>query len=371
MFIDHLRIYAKAGDGGNGCASFRREKFVPKGGPDGGDGGRGGDVILEVNSQVDTLKSFFFKPNLKAEPGTHGQSRKKTGKSGRDLVMSVPPGTIIYACVGPKGPDAEPVNIEDGMMMFYDLEAQAEDVLHPGRLDAQRTEVVADLTEEGQRFVLCSGGKGGKGNVHFKTPTHRSPLECTPGTEGEEGYFYLELRRIADAGLVGFPNAGKSTLLSQISAARPKIASYPFTTLTPMIGVMEFDGFRRASVADMPGLIEGASSKVGLGHDFLRHIWRCSLLIFVVDTPGSEGRDPIADIETLRTEIKLYDEDLSNRPWILVANKMDLPGAEENLAILRDRFRKVEIHPISAALGEGLEGLRARLKDLIGKVPTR
>jgi GTP-binding protein len=371
MFIDHLRIYAKAGDGGNGCASFRREKFVPKGGPDGGDGGRGGDVILRVSSQVDTLKAFFFKPNLKAEPGVHGQSRKKTGKSGRNLVMSVPPGTIVYACTAPKGPDAEPENIEDGMMMFYDLDAQASDVLHPGRLDDERTEVIADLTEDGAEFVLCHGGKGGKGNVHFKTATHRSPLECTPGDEGDEGYFYLELRRIADAGLVGFPNAGKSTLLSKISAAKPKIASYPFTTLTPMVGVVEFDGFRRATVADMPGLIEGASSNIGLGHDFLRHIWRCSLLIFVVDIAGSEGRDPVVDIETLRTEIKLYDEDLSNRPWIIVANKMDLPGAEENLAILRDRFPKIELIPISAELGDGLDAFRERLKERIGAVPNR
>jgi len=369
MFIDHLRIYAKAGDGGNGCASFRREKFVPRGGPDGGDGGRGGDVILQVNTQVDTLKAFFFKPNLKAEPGTHGQGKKKTGKSGRDLIMYVPPGTIIYACAAPKGPASEPENIEDGMMMFYDLDAQAEDVLHPGRLDEQRTEVLADLTQEGDRFVICHGGKGGKGNVHFKTATHRSPLECTPGVAGEEGFFYLELRKIADAGFVGFPNAGKSTLLSKLSAAKPKIASYPFTTLTPMIGVIEFDGFRRASIADMPGLIEGASSNVGLGHDFLRHIWRCALLIFVVDTPGSEGRDPVEDIQTLRTEIKLYDEDLSNRPWIIVANKMDLEGAEENLAILQDRFPKVEIIPISAAEEEGLDPLRARLEQLIGKIP--
>jgi GTP-binding protein len=371
MFIDHLRIHAKAGDGGNGCASFRREKFVPKGGPDGGDGGHGGDVILEVDSQVDTLKAFFFKPNLKAEPGIHGQSKKKTGKSGKSLVMKVPPGTIVYSCADPDGVGVEPENIEDGMALFYDLEAQAEDVLHPGRLDDQRTELVADLTEPGQRLVLCQGGKGGKGNVHFKTPTHRSPLECTPGTPGEEGYFYLELRRIADAGLVGFPNAGKSTLLSKLSAAKPKIASYPFTTLTPMVGVVEFDGFMRATIADMPGLIEGASSNVGLGHDFLRHIWRCSLLIFVVDAAGSEGRDPVEDIQTLRTEIKLYDEDLSARPWLIVANKTDLPEAAANVAILRDRFPKVEILPVSAELEEGLEPLRQRLESLIGKIPSR
>jgi GTP-binding protein len=257
------------------------------------------------------------------------------------------------------------------MALFYDLEAQAEDVLHPGRLDDQRTEVVADLTEEGHRLILCHGGKGGKGNVHFKTATHRSPLECTPGTPGDEGYFYLELRRIADAGLVGFPNAGKSTLLSKLSAAKPKIASYPFTTLTPMVGIVEFGGFMRASIADMPGLIEGASSNVGLGHDFLRHIWRCSLLIFVVDAAGSEGRDPVEDLQTLRTEIKLYDEDLSARPWIIVANKMDLPEAATHLVNLRDRFPKIEILPISAELGEGLDELRERLQVLVGRIPGR
>jgi GTP-binding protein len=367
MFIDHLRIHARAGDGGNGCASFRREKFVPKGGPDGGDGGRGGDVILEVDDQVDTLRAFFFKPNLKADHGGPGQRAKKTGKSGRSLVMKVPPGTRIYACPAATGP--EPENVEEGMALFYDLEAQAEDVLHPGRDGDASRELLADLTRHGERFVLCRGGKGGRGNVHFKTPTHRAPTECEPGEDGEEGDFYLELRRIADAGLVGFPNAGKSTLLSRLSAARPKIANYPFTTLTPMVGVVEFGDFRRATVADIPGLIEGASANVGLGHDFLRHIWRCELLLFVVDTAGSEGRDPVTDLETLRTEIKLYDEDLAKRPWMIVANKMDLPEAKAHLAAIRRKFRKIEVVPVSAEQGEGLDALRERLRDRIGKIP--
>ncbi len=368
MFVDHLRIFAKAGDGGNGSVHFRREKFVPKGGPDGGDGGKGGDVILKVDPHTDNLQAFFFKPNLKAKRGEHGQGQKKSGKGGKNLVVSVPPGTLVFAAAQPAR--EEPENVEDGMAFFYDLEAQAEDVVGPTQNEAERGELIADLTEEGRKFVLCSGGRGGKGNVHFKSPTNRAPQESTPGEPGEKGYFFLELRRIADAGLVGFPNAGKSTLLSKLSHAKPKIAAYPFTTLTPHIGVLEFPGFCRATVADIPGLIEGAHENVGLGHEFLRHIWRCSLLIHVIDMAGSEGREPIEDLEILRTEIKLYDEDLAKRPWIIVANKMDLDTAEEKLKTFRRRFPKTEIFPISALEDTGLDALRRRLQELIGHQPS-
>ncbi len=367
MFVDHLRVYAKAGDGGNGCRSFRRAKYIPKGGPDGGDGGRGGDVVFKVDPHVDNLKAFFFKPNLKAERGAHGQGQQKTGKNGKNLVLSVPPGTLVYAAQGARGD--EPENVEDGMAFFYDMDAQEEDTVGASEGENVKGELIADLTEIGQKFVLCKGGKGGKGNINFKSSTNRAPEEATPGELGEEGYFYLELRRIADAGFVGFPNAGKSTLLTKLSAAKPKVAAYPFTTLTPMVGVVEFPGFCRATIADIPGLIEGAHQNVGLGHEFLRHIWRCSLLIFVVDTAGSEGRDPIADLEQLRTEIKLYDEEMSKRPWIIVANKMDLEGSEENLEKIRQRFPKISVIPISAMEEEGLQPLRDELQGLIGKAP--
>jgi GTP-binding protein len=218
-----------------------------------------------------------------------------------------------------------------------------------------------DLTSEGQEFVLASGGKGGKGNVHFKSSRNRAPREYTEGEEGEQGHFVFELRTIADAGLVGYPNAGKSTLLRKVSAARPKVAPYPFTTLHPIVGVVEFGEYRRATIADIPGLIEGAHRNVGLGHDFLRHITRCRLLVFVLDIAGSEGRSPLEDLQNLRREIDLYDSRLSARPWFVVANKMDLPEAKENLQILRKRFGKIEVVPVSAAKGEGIDELKKML----------
>jgi GTP-binding protein len=228
-------------------------------------------------------------------------------------------------------------------------------------------ELIADLTQPGQEFVLCKGGEGGKGNVHFKSSTNRIPRESTPGESGEEGDFVFELRTIADAGLVGYPNAGKSTLLGRISSAHPKVAAYPFTTLHPIIGVVEFPGYDRATVADIPGLIEGAHLNVGLGHEFLRHIVRCKLLLFVLDMAGSEGRNPVEDLGTLREELKLHDPTLARRPWVVIANKMDLPEAEANLKAFRRRFRKREVIPISASENQGIEALKERLHELIGR----
>ena len=222
-------------------------------------------------------------------------------------------------------------------------------------------ELVADLTEVGEVFTLCKGGKGGLGNVHFKSSTHRAPTEFTPGVKGEEGMFYFELRQIADAGLVGFPNAGKSSLLGKLSAAKPKVAPYRFTTLHPMVGVIEYEGYQRVTVADIPGLIEGAHENVGLGFEFLRHILRCHLLLFVVDMAGSEVRDPCEDVATLRQEISLYDPLLAKRPWLVIANKMDLPEAAENLKYFKQRFPKVKVIPISAETGEGLAAVRKEL----------
>jgi GTP-binding protein len=226
-------------------------------------------------------------------------------------------------------------------------------------------ELLVDLTHDGQEYLLAKGGKGGKGNVHFKSSRNRAPRQYTEGEEGEQGRFLLELRTIADAGLVGYPNAGKSTLLRQISAARPKVAPYPFTTLHPIVGIVEFPGYQRATVADIPGLIEGAHRDIGLGHDFLRHITRCRVLIFVVDVAGSEARSPIEDLQQLRKEIDLYDPTLSQRPWFVVANKMDLPDAAENLAELRRRFSKVDVISVSAAKGEGIDQLKGKLGELL------
>ena len=330
MFIDRIKVFAQAGSGGRGSVSFRREKFVPKGGPDGGDGGRGGDVILRADRHVDNLSNLFYEPIIKAKSGGHGMGKKMHGKSAPAKIVKVPVGTIVW----PADEKGRPTSAAP----------------------------IVDLTRDGQEFVLCRGGAGGKGNVHFKSSRNRAPRQYTEGEEGEAGHFSLELRTIADAGLVGYPNAGKSTLLRQISAARPRVAAYPFTTLHPIIGVVEFSGYRRATIADIPGLIEGAHRGLGLGHEFLRHITRCRIFLFVIDVAGSEGRNPVEDLQQLRKELDLYDPLLSQRPWFVIANKMDLPCAEENLSGVRKKFPKIDIVPISAAKGEGIEKLKEKLE---------
>jgi GTP-binding protein len=368
MFVDHIRIQAYAGRGGNGCVSFRREAFVPKGGPDGGDGGKGGSIILKADVHTDNLTSFFYEPILKAPQGQHGMGKQCYGKSAEDKVYRVPVGTIVYRMPQTEAhPELEPSVRYGTDATFVDLEKSPEDGEKEGPpvFDPDTLEVVVDLSEPGQEFVLCRGGKGGIGNVHFKSSQNRVPTQFTYGEEGEEGTFYLELRKIADVGLVGYPNAGKSTLLGAVSAAHPKVAAYPFTTLTPHIGVVELPGYNRITVADIPGLIEGAHRNVGLGHEFLRHILRCKLLAFVVDTAGSEGRDPVSDLQCLRKEVSLYDSELAGRPWVIVANKMDLPGAAEMLETLKMRFGRVEIIPVSGSCGEGVENLKARLGTLV------
>src|SRR6266404_3892116 len=329
MFVDRIKVFAQAGSGGRGSVSFRREKFVPKGGPDGGDGGRGGDVILRADRHVDNLSNLFYEPIIKAKSGGHGMGKKMYGKSAPAKIVKAPVGTIVW----PADEKGRPTSAGP----------------------------IVDLTRDGQEFVLCRGGAGGKGNVHFKSSRNRAPRQYTGGEEGEEGHFLLELRTIADAGLVGYPNAGKSTLLRKVSAARPRVAAYPFTTLHPIIGVVEFSGYRRATIADIPGLIEGAHRGLGLGHEFLRHITRCRVLVCVIDVAGSEGRNPVEDLQQLRKELDLYDPLLSQRPWFVIANKMDLPGAEENLNGVRKKFPKIDIVPISAAKGEGIEELKKKL----------
>lgn len=376
MFVDHIRIQAKAGDGGDGAVSFRRESFVPKGGPDGGDGGRGGSVILRADTHTDNLTPFFYEPIIKAKNGERGGGKQCSGKSAPDKILPVPVGTIVYRMPVEVPDDYDPeVEHGDGAM-FIDFskapEAPEKDEEENAKasIDPSELEVIADLTEVGQEFVLCKGGKGGIGNVHFKSSRNQAPRQYREGEPGEEGTFYLELRKIADAGLVGYPNAGKSTLLTQISAARPKIASYPFTTLTPHIGVVDLPGYNRVTVADIPGLIEGAHANVGLGHDFLRHIVRCKLLVFVLDMAGSEGREPLEDLQKLRKELDLYDPKLSERPWIVVANKMDLAESAEKLKHFKTRYKKLEIIPISAGQGEGITVLQQRLGEIILSMNT-
>ena len=346
MFVDRIKILAQAGKGGRGCVSFRREKFVPKGGPDGGDGGRGGDIILRADQHVDNLANLFYEPIVRAQNGGNGKGKKMTGRAGANKVVSVPAGTLVWPAQEEKRPT--PINRE-----------QAANVQRSSAIP------VVHLTRDREEFVLCRGGAGGKGNVHFKSSRNRAPRQYTEGEDGEEGYFLLELRTIADAGLVGYPNAGKSTLLRKISAARPKVAAYPFTTLHPIVGVIEFPGYRRATVADIPGLIEGAHRGLGLGHEFLRHVTRCRVLVFVIDVAGSEGRNPVEDLQNLRREIDLYDPTLSSRPWVVVANKMDLPDAKENLEALRQRFPRISIVPISAEKSEGIDALKQTLSGQI------
>ena len=355
MFVDRVKIFAQAGKGGRGCASFRREKFVPKGGPDGGDGGRGGDVILRADRHVDNLANLFYEPIIKAKDGGHGMGKKMSGRAGADKVVKIPVGTVVWR--GEQTMPVIPSEVEASHEITSTVPWQDSSTSH-GTTGA---EVVADLTRDGQDFMLCRGGAGGKGNVHFKSSRNRAPRQYTEGEEGEQGHFLFELRTIADVGLVGYPNAGKSTLLRKISAARPKVAAYPFTTLHPIVGVIEFPGYRRGTVADIPGLIKGAHLGLGLGHEFLRHITRCHLLIFVVDIAGSEGRNPVEDLQNLRRELDLYDRTLSSRPWLVVANKMDLPGATENLKALQARFPKVQILPTAAATGKGIAALKHEL----------
>src|SRR5881397_60599 len=348
MFVDRIKVFAQAGNGGRGCISFRREKFVPKGGPDGGDGGRGGDVILRADRHVDNLSNLFYEPIIKAKNGGHGMGKKMHGRSAPPMIVKVPVGTIVWQAEYPTSNETA----RDGL-------AEPPATAHQASISA----LLVDLTRDGKEFVLCRGGAGGKGNVHFKSSRNRAPRQYTDGEEGEQGYFLLELRTIADAGLVGYPNAGKSTLLRKMSAARPKIAAYPFTTLHPVVGVMELPGYRHATIADIPGLIEGAHRGIGLGHEFLRHITRCPVLIFVIDVAGSEGRSPVEDLQNLRKEIDLYDSMLSSRPWLIAANKMDLPNANEKLETLQQKFPKTSIVPISAANGEGIDMLKKALAE--------
>ncbi len=324
-FVDEVRIHVKAGDGGDGAIAWRREKFVPRGGPAGGDGGDGGDVVLVVDPQLATLLDFRYVREHRARSGEQGRGSDQNGHAGGELVLRVPPGTLVR--------------------------------------DGGTGEVLADLAEPGQRVVAAQGGKGGLGNMNFATSTNQAPRYAEPGTTGEERDLVLELKLLADVGIVGYPNAGKSTLISRISRARPRIADYPFTTLVPNLGVVGWRGERSFVVADIPGLIEGAHAGAGLGHQFLRHVERCRALVHLVDgAPQGEGRSPRADFDAINRELAMYSPALAEKPQIVAVNKIDLPEARKGAAALqralaRRKRAPVAVLPVSAVTGEGLDAL--------------
>jgi len=329
MFIDEVRILVKAGDGGNGCLAFRREKFVPRGGPSGGDGGRGGDVVMVCSEHANTLLQFRFNPEHKAERGQHGMGSQRTGHEGESVELKVPVGTVVY--------------------------------------DKATGERLYDFTVPGERFRVAKGGKGGRGNQHFATPTHQAPTEHEPGRPGEEKRLRLELKLLADVGLVSFPNAGKSTLISRISAARPKIAAYPFTTLEPNLGVVQLPEFRSFVVADIPGIIEGAHEGHGLGIQFLRHIERTRLLAHLVDVSEESGRDPVEDFEIIMRELESYSDTLAAKPMIVIATKLDVAQDRDRVEALKNlaHERGLAFFEISSATGQGIDDLKFAMAERV------
>jgi GTP-binding protein len=333
MFVDYVKVEVKGGDGGNGMAAFRREKYVPKGGPAGGDGGKGGDVVFEVDEGLRTLMDFRYQRHFKAPRGEDGRSKNQHGKNAENLIVKVPPGTVV--------------------------------------IDSETDEVLADLTERGEQAIIARGGRGGRGNTRFATATNPAPRLSENGEPGQERTVTVELKVLADAGLIGFPSVGKSTLLSVVSSAKPKIASYHFTTIQPNLGVVDIEEGHSFVVADLPGLIEGAHQGAGLGHEFLRHIERTRVLIHVIDMGASEGRDPYDDYVKINEELRQYNLRLTERPQVIAANKMDLPGAEEQLEQFKRQLdEEVPIFPISAVTKQGVRELLFATAELIEKTPT-
>ncbi|MEC7107958.1 MAG: GTPase ObgE [Verrucomicrobiota bacterium] len=322
IFRDRVKLYAKAGNGGPGCVSFRREKFIPKGGPDGGDGGHGGSVILRCDIEEDSLLPIFYEPHRKAKNAQHGMGSNCHGKNSEDCVIKVAPGTVV--------------------------------------LDADTEEFIGELINHDEELIIAKGGHGGIGNARFKSSTNRAPRQFTEGTEGEEKTVWLELKLISDVGLVGYPNAGKSTLLSKLTNASPKIASYPFTTINPIIGTLEYDDFNRVKIADIPGLIDGANEGIGLGHHFLRHIERAKFFVFVIDIAGTDERNPVEDFINLKKELRLHLQSLANTPYIIAANKIDSPYADDNLKIFKEMIDE-HVFEISAELDIGLDAIKTHL----------
>ncbi|MDV2686302.1 GTPase ObgE [Alkalihalophilus lindianensis] len=332
MFVDKVKVYVKGGDGGNGMVAYRREKYVPDGGPAGGDGGRGASVVFEVEEGLRTLMDFRYQRHFKAPRGEHGRSKSQHGKNSPDMVVKVPPGTTV--------------------------------------IDDQSGQIIADLTEHGQRATIAKGGRGGRGNTRFATPVNPAPEIAENGEPGQELDVVLELKVLADVGLVGFPSVGKSTLLSVVSAAKPKIADYHFTTITPNLGVVETEDHRSFVMADLPGLIEGAHQGVGLGHQFLRHIERTRVIVHIIDMSALEGRDPYEDYLKINEELKQYNMRLLERPQLVVANKMDMPDSEENLKVFKEKLEDdVQVFPISTITRQGLRDLLLTIADKIEQTP--
>lgn len=392
MFIDQIKVFARAGHGGKGCVAFLREAYRPKGGPSGGNGGRGGSVILQADHDLNNLNNQFFQPRLIAEKGQGGLGKGMDGIAGKDLIVKVPCGTLVWRLASKSpAPEAEPGQEDDedqddespgnplmlstgqrplirhsgrAQGMEFDLSKEPEEAANAVS-DPEKGELVADLTEHGQQFVLCKGGRGGLGNRNFATATRQTPRFAQPGEPGDEGDYLLELRIMADVGIIGYPNAGKSTLLTAISKARPKIAAYPFTTLTPQVGIVEYPDWKRLTVCDVPGLIEGAHVNVGLGHAFLRHLRRCQILVVLLDMAGTDNRAPWDDYKQLLKELELYDPALMDVPRYVVANKMDEPSAEANLKAFKRKLRKIPILPISAAFEEGVDSFKALIREAV------
>jgi GTPase len=382
MFIDEIKIYAQAGHGGKGCVAFHREAYITKGGPSGGNGGRGGSVILQADHDLNNLIAQYYQPRLIAKDGEAGMGKGMDGHAGKDLIIKVPCGTLVW-----KSPPATSVEIsedengdEDEKPTFktsaskrplirsaagvqaQEIDLSKENAGEFSESNSEKGELVADLTQHGQQFILCKGGRGGLGNRNFATAARQTPRFAQPGEPGDEGDFLFELRIMAEVGLVGYPNAGKSTLLTAISKARPKVAPYPFTTLHPQIGIVEYDDWKRLTVCDVPGLIEGAHQNVGLGHEFLRHIQRCKILVLLLDMAGTDNRKPWDDYKQLLSELELYDPALLEKPRLVVANKMDEAVAEKNLKQFKTKIKKVKVLPISAAFDQGMEKFREMIR---------
>jgi GTP-binding protein len=386
MFVDEIKVYARAGHGGKGCVAFQREKYRPKGGPSGGNGGRGGDVILEADHDLNNLIGQYYQPRLIAQDGGMGLGKGMDGAAGKDLIVKVPCGTLIWKVPSDEVDEAAAPVAEEKTKLFRASTSRRPLIRHARggaamevdlskELDAgpsnymgtPKGELVADLTEHGQRFVLCKAGRGGLGNRNFATSVRQAPRFAQPGEAGDEGEFLFELRIVAEVGLVGYPNAGKSTLLTAISHARPKVAPYPFTTLHPQIGIVEYPDFFRLTVCDVPGLIEGAHRNVGLGHAFLRHIQRCKILVLLLDMAGADGRNAWDDYENLLKELELYDPTLIERPRLVVANKMDEAVAEENLKKFKRRIKKTPVLPIAAGFDQGIEKFKTLIRDAVSE----
>ena len=402
MFIDEVKIFASAGHGGKGAVAFHREAYITKGGPSGGNGGRGGDVVLVADHDLNNLIQQFYVPRLIADAGEAGMGKGMDGAAGKDLIIKVPCGTLVWRIAKPlEEVEADPENEVSSKVVAkadmapakggkipvgtakrptirtakgvsaLEIDLEEEGFDDPIANVRDKGELVCDLVENGQRFVLCKAGRGGLGNRNFATSVRQAPRYAQPGEPGDEGEFLFELRMVAEVGLVGCPNAGKSTLLTAISHARPRIAPYPFTTLTPQVGILEYEDWHRLTICDVPGLIAGAHQDVGLGHAFLRHIARCRIIVILLDMAGTDNREPWDDYASLLQELELYDPALLEKPRLVVANKIDEPAAEAMLKKFKRKITKTPVLPISAAFGQGIPEFRRQIREAAQAQPPR